>query len=221
MIHILDNSSAASTPVAVKILAQLRPVLSGPALHDFEDVENPLSAKLLTAISAKPSAPRTVQRATVALFAAIAKTTQSNKGDATWLSHEQSDFKTFVGEVYTWANSDILPPALAKGLLRSLFMQLGEETLLFLASVWTQRSASLAIRTAALKHAGAFVAAHKGQTDGTDFQLVLPSLLIAFSDTEKKIREAGISVVKAISAVNTGSENVYALDSVYGSKSSK
>ena len=221
LIHTLPNDSTSAVPVAVKTLAQLRPVLSGPTMHDFEDVENPLSPKLLSAISAKPSATRTLQRATVALLAAVAKVASSNRAEVTWLSHEQSDFKRFAEGVYTWANSDILPPALAKALLRNLFMQLGEETLLFLASIWTQRSGSLVTRIAALKHAGAFIAAHKGQADGIDFQLILPSLLIALSDSAKNIREAGISAMKAISAVGTGSENVYALDNIYGVKSSK
>jgi hypothetical protein len=41
------------------------------------------------------------------------------------------------------------------------------------------------------------------------------------SDPDKKIREAGVNAIKAISAVGTGSENVYALDSIYGTNSSK
>ena len=221
MIHFFTESSVASIPLAIETLAQLRSLLSGSTRHDFDDAENPLSEKLLSAVSAKPSATKTLHRASVALFAALAKITKTTGHEVTWLSHEQPDFKVFARQMYTWANSDILPSMLAKSLLRSLFVQLGEETLLFLASVWTRRDEPLAVRIAALRHAGAFVAAHKTQADGIDFQLIMPSLLVALADEDKKVREASVIVVKAISAVHTGSENVYALDSIYGSRSSK
>ena len=119
-----------------------------------------------------------------------------------------------------------MPQQLSQALLRYLFAQLGEDALLFLASIWTSSSTETgtALRLASLRHATAFVRAHTGidADQRTDFQLVVPAVLVAISNDEKVVREAATVLLKAItSAVHGGSSNVYALDAIYGPQSSK
>jgi U3 small nucleolar RNA-associated protein 10 len=121
------------------------------------------------------------------------------------------------------SNSGRLHPALASSLLRSLLTQLSEEALTFLASVWTIKevSATPALRVAALRHGLAFVNAYKVQTAGIDFQLVVPALVIALQDDSKAVRTAGVALLKAISGSGAKEGAVYAVDTFYGSQSSK
>lgn len=127
-------------------------------------------------------------------------------------------FKSFTHSIYRYANSDYLHPAFAKILLRSLLTQLGEDALIFFASVWTSITSG-SLKTAALRHATAFV---KAYTSGTDFQLVLPCLLIAFQDRDKIVRDAAKGLLRAVMGSIQGQpSSFYALDTFYGPRSSE
>jgi U3 small nucleolar RNA-associated protein 10 len=111
------------------------------------------------------------------------------------MQHETGpSYATFARNLYTWANSESLSPILARRLLQSLFTQIGEEGLVFLASIWTSAS-PVSLRVAALRHGLAFIGAHEASVD---FQLIIPSLLIALSDESKDIRQAGLDIVRKI-----------------------
>jgi len=199
------------------VLEQLRPLLTGAPIPDFDDADIAISARLFSMISSKPKASRTSQRATLALFYAMTKINRSAQSP-TWLDDEETSFKRYAKTTYLWANSDILPLQLARSLLQSLFLQLGSEALLFLASVWTDHDNSSGLRLAALKHASSFVMAHKGQ-NGIDFQLLLPSILIALGDNQQKVRVGGVALLKSIVLLAGNGDEVYALDTIYGAKS--
>lgn len=131
-----------------------------------------------------------------------------------------SSYKTFAYRLYAWANSDILPRSLATTLLQSLLIQVGDDALIFFASIWIDDE-SIALRVAALRHASAFIRAHAG-TSGSDFQLVMPAILVALQDPEPSVREVAVELLRCLdSATRIGGSNIYVLDTIYAGRSGK
>ena len=123
---------------------------------------------------------------------------------------------------------------LVKHLHLTLFSNIGDAVLMFLAGVWSAVEASAPDlhgasnahqkSIAALRHARAFVSAHSladghGSNEGKqrDFQLIFPSILIALQSTHRAVREAAVELLSAMSAVSrtTKQMEVYAFDSIY------
>ncbi|WVF68418.1 hypothetical protein IAT40_003183 [Kwoniella sp. CBS 6097] len=212
--------------VAVRVLGHFQARQSNLSMRDIDHAEDPFSTLYLDAIYRKTTEARTSQMAIVSLLAASARVIKPTSDSITWLAGDVKDGKTsspykiFAQDIYSWSNSGILPASLAQALLRSLLAQLGEDALLFLASVWTSR-ASTALRTASLRHANAFVSAYSGvkSEQGIDFQIMIPSILVALRDSEKPVRSAAVDVLKAMAVNTQSSENIYALDTIYGSQS--
>nr|XP_019043454.1 hypothetical protein I302_08031 [Kwoniella bestiolae CBS 10118]OCF22384.1 hypothetical protein I302_08031 [Kwoniella bestiolae CBS 10118] len=240
----LDSTHASARLLAHLVLAQLIVTLKGDqqvsvayrtlqhikprqnvSLRDIDNAEDHLSTPFIDAAYKKPQEARTTQRAVLSLLAAMNKIWRPTT-HLTWLqgektpSNDVSSYKPFAQEVYQWTNTGTLPTPLAQNLLRSLFAQLGEDALLFFASIWTSQS-SAALRTASLRHALAFVSAYSGMKtqQGIDFQIMVPSVLFALQDPEKAVRSAAVDLIKAMTANAQSSENIYALDSVYGDRS--
>nr|XP_019009268.1 uncharacterized protein I206_05916 [Kwoniella pini CBS 10737]OCF48049.1 hypothetical protein I206_05916 [Kwoniella pini CBS 10737] len=195
------------------------------SLKEIDNAEDIFSSSYIDAVYRKTTDIRTSQRAFLSLLASITKVRKSTN-PITWLQEdlaapeESAPYKLIANEVYNWSNTGLLPKPLASSLLRSLFAQIGEDALLFFASIWTGQSEST-LRTASLRHALAFVSAYsgvKGQ-QGIDFQIMLPSIVIALQDAEKQVRSAAVDLLKAMSENAQSSENIYALDTVYGDKS--
>ena len=135
------------------------------------------------------------------------------------MGSQAETYKTLATNLYTLVNSDILPSHLAQSVLRFLLTQLKDDALIVFAYIWT--SGHRHARLAALKHALGFIQAYATLTQQTvDFQMVIPSLLIALQDNVKEIRSAAVAVLKKIgSLVEKGGTEIYALDTIYGSRS--
>lgn len=217
VIQLFLESSIDKVKVASSVLHQVSPLLSGPAMPESADTADPLSSSLISNITNKPRAAKTWQLCTAALFAAMTKISTTHSA-VSWLVAEDDDpIKDYANGIYKWANSSVLPASLASTLLRSLFTQLAGDTLLFLASVWTAPSTSSPLRIASLKHATAFVLAHKDAK--TDFQLVLPAVLVGMQNADKNGRDGAIHLLKAVSRVTQDGGDVHALDTIYGGRS--
>jgi U3 small nucleolar RNA-associated protein 10 len=137
------------------------------------------------------------------------------------------NFKELAHRLYSLANSRSTASSLSTSLLKALFVNLREQTLLFLAGVWTSsilsEMESVDLAHAALFHGAAFLRAQVADEEHPhDFQVVVPSLFIALRSTHHAVRSAAIDCISIISqsATATGSPTVYALDSVYGTRSS-
>jgi U3 small nucleolar RNA-associated protein 10 len=65
------------------------------------------------------------------------------------------------------------------------------------------------------------VNAYKSQGSGIDFQMMVPSLVIALQDESKDVRAAGVGLLKAVAGAKGKEGDVYAVDTFYGSQSSK
>jgi len=115
--------------------------------------------------------------------------------------------------VYKFANSVSIPAA---GLLQLLFVNLEEDSLAFLGGIWNN-STELDIRVASLRHAAAFLEAHRSTEQCIDFQTILPSLIIALQTLDSQGKEAAL---ECISQLVVSREQrfcaVYGLNSIYG-----
>jgi U3 small nucleolar RNA-associated protein 10 len=139
----------------------------------------------------------------------------------------------FVGllqRLYGIANASALLPLLSTNLLRALFISLGPDTLLFLTGISSITAPTSALGSkeeriahAALSHAVAFFAAHQGASGPTDFQTVVPSLIVDLQTESRIVREAALECLALVNRlVQTGKpESVYAMDDVYGHHSCK
>ncbi|TKY85315.1 hypothetical protein EX895_005477 [Sporisorium graminicola] len=111
--------------------------------------------------------------------------------------------KTLLSTLYTHVNTSPLPASLPKLLLQVLLFRVGDSSLPFLASIWTNTVAphSVAVRLAALRHADAYLQAQTAaiaQQEPKDFQVVVPLLLAALVDAEAAIRLAAMSCLERI-----------------------
>jgi U3 small nucleolar RNA-associated protein 10 len=214
LLESLSGSEAADLGVA--ILAALESSLTKTIPNEVENPEEPLNPIYLQAIYTKSENPMTLTRATASLMASFTKLARS---DITVNWFAKSVHRTLATTLYKHANSVILPAALAKNLLRTLFASLREDALVFFASVWTDVDQKMALRVAALRHATAFV---KAYALGTDFQMVLPSILVAFTSTNGAVREAAVALLKVVNrSASNETKNYYAIDTFYGESTSK
>lgn len=128
-------------------------------------------------------------------------------------------YVTLVRQLYQLANSCQSPDALYDNLLRALFLSLSDDTLLFLAGIWTDPSA--VPRQAALKHALAFLLAQKDAAVETpvDFQVILPALLLTLRSENRAIRASGMECINMLKVINGEKRSaVYAVETIYGER---
>lgn len=204
-----------ATALGVAVLSAIDKSLRITKLNDIEESENSLSPLFLRAIYAKPDDLRTASRTIVSLMAAFCKRSKSSDNVINWFA--ESSHKTLTTLLYGHANSDTLPPPLAKNLLRSLLATLREDALVFFASIWTDAAQHSALQVAALRHATAFV---RSYSVGTDFQMALPSVLVAFTSAHKAVRDAAIGLMKVINrSASEETKIYYAIDTFYGKQS--
>lgn len=206
---------AQATALGVAVLATIDRSLRNSNMRDIDDSENPLSPALLRAFYSKPDDSRTASRALVSLMAAFCKIGKSADASTNWFA--ESSYKTLTSSLYAHANSDTLPPALARSLLRSILASLREDALVFFASIWTDEKQHAPLQVAALRHATAFV---KSYAMGTDFQMDMPSILVAFTSTHRAVRDAAIGLMKVVNrSASDETKSYYAIDTFYGKQS--
>lgn len=201
--------------LGVAILAATDKALQNTALRSIEGAGDPMSSAFLGAIYSKPDDAQTARRATVSLLAAFREIRKLSAERMDWFA--KSDGRSLATALYRHANSDALPPVLARTLLQRLFTILREEALTFFASVWTDVEVATPLGVAALRHASAFV---KSYALGTDFQMVVPSILVAFTSTNEAVRESAVALLKVVNrSASNETKNYYALDTFYGTRS--
>jgi len=122
--------------------------------------------------------------------------------------------------VYNLANrSSFL--VLTSSLLRTLFLNLKSDALVFLAGIWAREPPMSAdnssLHEIALRHAAAFLEAHVLEDDGVDFQTIVPALLIALQSAIGGARKAAVECLNRIRLISEKRlKNVYKFDMVYG-----
>lgn len=184
------------------------------------------------AIYSKTTSPKTFARlAAATVKELISRLRQPTDAAWLWLGGPlapQEGYRSLVRELFSLAHatpnfgkSDTT--TLAAVARTTLFDQLlSEDMLAFLASVWTSRVGwQDSLRCAALLDAATWIR----QKPPQDYQLVLPSLLIALADQNRSVREAALVLVRAVgeaysSAAGDAGRGVYGLDCFYGPTSS-
>ncbi len=129
------------------------------------------------------------------------------------VSAEVAHAKVLLGALYSLVNTSPLPAALPKLLLQILLVKIGDASLPFLASIWTNATAlySAAVSLAALRHADAYLHAQaqaSAHHEPKDFQVVVPLLLVALSDAEAAIRLAAISCLERVLKISKQATDV-------------
>ena len=228
--------------LGVSILRELEHIRTQHTMRDSAVSDSPSPSGETESFYEKPDSKQTAQRLRIKLLAAVSKINRPKSAQVDWLDEviidalffylfwrlwwlllqhgKGDDFKTFALLAYVWMNSDSLPSALATKWLQSLFTQLGQETLIFLASIWAYHRHP-AIRTASLSHATAFIRAHS-KGEGIDFQFVIPAMLIALQDEDKLVRQTAAGLLRSlVSLERTSVSEVYGLDTFYGDRSSQ
>ena len=138
--------------------------------------------------------------------------------------NELEPARTALKGIYALVNSSALAPSTARSILHSIFGKLRERSLVFLADTWSDERQPVEIRYSAATHGHAYLAAC-GDEQGksrTDFQCLIPSVLVLLTDEDKTLREAGIALVKQLHAgMGDVIEDIYAVDDLYGPETAK
>ncbi|KAF4568223.1 snoRNA-binding rRNA-processing protein utp10 [Pleurotus pulmonarius] len=246
---------------AAKIIEAMGLDATGPMENVWYGIDAPEEAitdsAIGRAIVAKPSSQNTLRLLQLSILALLATAPRPADIALNWFEPPSlaaletgSDsrgarYVQHIRKLYQLANLYI-PVVFAVHILSLLFTNLGEDSLAFLASVWTadepvSRASGFSTEAsgpldagmadqlgiASLRHAAAFLEAH-GQpqkqtpSQSVDFQTILPALLLAIQSPNVHIRQAAVDCMFALRAsVQPAFSTVYALDWIYGKDTQK
>ncbi|PIL25975.1 hypothetical protein GSI_11729 [Ganoderma sinense ZZ0214-1] len=198
-------------------------------------------ASVGSAVVLKPSSQNTLRRLQVSVLSVLPNFPRPSGVSLDWLAeyplqlggavaadNRASRYIQLLRAVYHLSNSSPSLPLLSTHLLRTLFINLGDEALSFLAGIWLTASAESQdgegkahIEYAALRHAGAFLEAHVQAKRTLDFQTALPAMLVALQSADAGVREAAVRCIAVVVKLSFASEaeGVYAFDAIYGAES--
>ncbi|KAK3840885.1 MAG: hypothetical protein J3R72DRAFT_169855 [Linnemannia gamsii] len=157
------------------------------------------------------------------------------KSSESWLSSEPlSEYRTIVLSLYkVFVEPSRMTPY--EQMIEKLFeLHLNDDSIEFLCNVWTNASTPTLVRLRSLQIASAYLQAYtaKSVAEAPDFQVVIPTLLLALGDSSRSIRETALDClnwvstlypkVKAAGKKGKGvAADVYRYDSFYGKSSDK
>lgn len=159
----------------------------------------------LNAVYNKPSSARTAAKVEASLLLAIARSIEP-PDNAAWswlagadkLSAEVRTFRETVHTLYALAHT-ALSPSVSALLVQALFAgPIADDALAFLASVWTDPTASTALAVRALDHALVFVRAVEGTELAVDFQAAIPTVIVALASSERRVRDKAVGLLEAV-----------------------
>ncbi|KAH8112066.1 hypothetical protein DFH11DRAFT_1788270 [Phellopilus nigrolimitatus] len=228
--HKVDAAYKVLQPVGVADMSDLGK-LGDDDLFDEISFEETLSKGVVL----KPSSRLTTQRLQLSILASIPSIRSSDQMD--WFCHDKVNDQASLGHrylhllrsAYSIINTTVSNLSIVAHANQELFENLGTDSLLFLAGLWTKPSPSVrsssdvdsdATRYVALRHASAFLRA-KTTENPVDFQAVVPALLSAIQSRDRKVRGAALECVAILAASSSATKPamVYAYDQVYGSVS--
>ncbi|KAI1789700.1 hypothetical protein LXA43DRAFT_1019967 [Ganoderma leucocontextum] len=194
-----------------------------------------------SAVVLKPSSQNTLHRLQVSVLSVLPNFPRPSGVSLDWLAEyplqpavavtvdtRAARYIQLLRAVYHLSNSSASLPLLSTHLLRTLFINLGDDGLSFLAGIWLSTSADSQggegeahIQYAALRHACAFLEAHVVAKRTVDFQTVLPAMLTALQIADASVREAAVRCIAVVVKLSFASEaeGVYAFDAFYGADS--
>ncbi|KAJ3017747.1 HEAT repeat-containing protein 1 [Thoreauomyces humboldtii] len=159
--------------------------------------------------------------------------------EVSWISDEMREvnsiaqsYQRLISHVYSTVGSLGNNKAAETVLINIIELHLGTNTLQFCVALWTNDEASVHLKRHGLTLATAFVAASAAMFTAYDFQLLIPSLLIALGDSDKELRRGAIDCLESMKthygqllskpkASVKASPTIFAYDRFYGGKTSK
>ncbi|KAI8990419.1 armadillo-type protein [Trametes punicea] len=212
----------------------------GDFMHGVNDVSSFLNDNSVgAAVVLKPSSQNTLHRLQVAVLSVLPSIPRPSGARLDWVTQhsaasgtEAARYVLLLRDVYRLSNSSAHLALLSTHLLRSLFVNLGDDALAFLAGLWLASSSDTHskvakdeshVQYAALRHAGAFLEAHVVTQRTVDFQTVLPAMLVMLQSQDASVREAAIRCTAVVTKISSTkeAEAVYAFDAIYGDESAK
>ncbi|KAF9103403.1 HEAT repeat-containing protein 1 [Mortierella sp. AM989] len=192
------------------------------------------SKALLTQIVTKSWTPSTeVAAIRFSLLSVISDLKKPAKANVSWLSDAPlSEYATVILTLYkTFVGTLRMGPY--EQMIEKLFENhLMSDSIEFLCNLWTDSSASALVQLRSLQIASANLQAFATQTkeDAIDFQVVIPTLLIALANPAKAMRDTAVECLKSIAALYpnvkiTGKKgksmatDIFKFDSFYGKTS--
>ncbi|KZT37682.1 hypothetical protein SISSUDRAFT_1062609 [Sistotremastrum suecicum HHB10207 ss-3] len=151
-----------------------------------------------------------------------------------WLSTKHLDdssadaraiqYLNFIQTLYVMVNRVAAnAPRIGSGILQKIFTTLGDDSLMFLASIWSDDEFEDDIKVAALSHAMAFLSSRTTSAATVkDFQVLIPALLIPLCSSDKETRTRAImcfDALKRMTEVAQKAPSIYGFDAVYGASS--
>ncbi|KAF7321073.1 U3 small nucleolar RNA-associated protein 10 [Mycena chlorophos] len=221
--HQIDAANQALEALNVQQLPEVDDSkLAGQTLDEFLSDAN--LHRMVVHKATSKSTTDWLQLSVIALIATIPRpadvvldwfTDDSNSISAPYIMLQRAVYKT--------ANSTSQAPHVTVGLLSTLFAHLKDDALALLTGICVTHlrpNSDNAICVVALRHALAFLEAHKAEADGVDFQTILPALVICLQNDVKEIRAAALDCIVALNELAEAKfSTVYAFDAIYGSES--
>lgn len=130
-----------------------------------------------------------------------------------------SRYVSLTRNIYRLANASTSLPLLSISIIRTLFLNLKEDALAFLAGTLVcnlKENMDRGVCVTAMRHIAAFMTAQPH----IDFQNVLPSLVVAIADNDADVRQAALDCIAVMAANHTSLVAVYGFDTIYGEDSS-
>ncbi|KLO17716.1 hypothetical protein SCHPADRAFT_845947 [Schizopora paradoxa] len=178
----------------------------------------------------KPNSRTTLQKAQLRLIARISSAKQPHANEqVNWFCgsvnanpSSPDAYVMLMRDVFATINA-LRSPAFVSHTNKKLYENIGSKVLLFFAGLWTSTAPRITSVTkyVALKHALAFLQAQQSAEVHVDFQVIIPSLICALQDPEKRVRAAAMACLSLLGSSLGGpkTSDVYAFDSVYGKSS--
>ncbi|KAF9097064.1 HEAT repeat-containing protein 1 [Mortierella sp. AD031] len=163
------------------------------------------SKEFLLQVTSKPWAPLTELSALhFSLLSIVSDLKKPAKSTESWLSSEPlSEYRTVVLSLYKiFVEPSHMTPY--EQMIEKLFeLHLIDDSIEFLCNVWTDASASTLVRLRSLQIAGAYLNAYaaKSVAEAPDFQVVVPTLLMALAHTSVAIRETALDCLKCVAGL--------------------
>ncbi|KAH6904492.1 hypothetical protein BKA70DRAFT_1373519 [Coprinopsis sp. MPI-PUGE-AT-0042] len=199
-----------------------------PALDDISEdqsLDQVLSPEAVgKLVVAKPNSKTTLSWLQLSLLKAVAKIPKPTSRSIDWfrpISDASTDpYDCYAGSVRRLyvlvARALGSSPVMSMGVLQVIFGTLGDDALVFLSGIWTAQVAG-PLQTLSLIHASAVLEAHAQEQDETDFQTILPMLLIALQNADAQSRAACLECITRLRIIADGElKQVYKFDVVYG-----
>ncbi|KAJ9106770.1 hypothetical protein QFC19_003083 [Naganishia cerealis] len=194
-------------------------------LVNIREAGNPDASVTSEKVYSKPSHRKSASLVQDAMMTSLCNVTlPSSVSSLTLEDNVNNSSQSLAKIIYRICNSDRLPEDCAKASLQKLFARLGQKCLVFLLSAALDRTESLDLRVASIRHVQAFITAHASDEGKlqSDFQCIVPALLVLLSQQEKKIREATSFTLRLLRAGYGGPiKSVYGIDDIYGQTSEK